>query len=1100
MNTAALFPTDPIRLAEISVCNWGSFQNIHTAKIDPHGTLITGDNGAGKSTFIDGLMALLLPMRGAAFNVAAAQGDKSDRSVMSYVRGSFGADHEGAHTRVKHKRDGAVISGLRALYRSENGNEITLLTILLANAGANSLSELKRIYLVAKGNVRLAAILHELGDGDIRKFNQWLKTQKHITSFDERFKDYQAYYRQCLFMDNENAPALLSRALGLKKIDDLTKLIRELVLEPNSIREEARKIVAEFDDLAHIHARMLDARAQVQYLQDLPNLQEKWQDNQQQVQSLYEQKQALPIYYAQYRAERLREDLAHLSGSLKQVEQDIITKKQHVEYAEAAQEQRHAEYLQAGGERILVLKEQEKNQQKEYDRTFQAAEQYQALCRQLNISDELRGEIFVQHQAQADVHMAELAQAHEMAEQNFSDEAGELRLLDKKIHELENEIVQTEQQKSSLPNKQQQWRDEVQAALNIAPNTLMFIAEMVEVAEEYRDWQGAIERAMGGLRTTLLVPKSEFNKINQWLNSRHLGTHVRVQEVDLDKTQSVEFQEKGYLAKLVWREHVYQNWLRGFLHKKDWICAENMAEFERTPFSMTREGLQHFERGRSEKNDNHKICDKNQWFLGFSNKTRLASLKSELASVKAQKITQAQKREQAREQMNRIAEQQHAWKNLSQIQWANIDLPQKAFELNQTCALIEELSQNQGNMQLAKQRWDEAKQQTQNAQAAFIQAKTQEHGLREKQQNIERELAKYVSQAQGSMRDEVRTLLVKLFEKQNVDEHTLRAKQQHLENLYHKAQTQCADVEKKADRIMSGFRHKAEWQPYAVEWATDVETGLPDYIGYLRYLQNEGLPALVEQQTERLNKHSRQSLITFHEMFRTIQDDTKERIQKINAVLARTEFMQAHHYLRLGSKSEHYPHVKEFQQKFKLAMTSYISDDRDLQFQQLQDVIEILKKHVDSNTLESQRLLDPRYQLDFYADVVDKHDENRVIETLSSSSGKSGGEKEAFAGMIVAASLAYVLTPEGCEHPVYSTVFLDEAFSNTAENVSRRVLRVFKALGLHVNLITPYKNLNIAQESARSVIIAERNSDTHESHLCEMTWEDLNKQRFEGKI
>lgn len=140
-------------------------------------------------------------------------------------------------------------------------------------------------------------------------------------------------------------------------------------------------------------------------------------------------------------------------------------------------------------------------------------------------------------------------------------------------------------------------------------------------------------------------------------------------------------------------------------------------------------------------------------------------------------------------------------------------------------------------------------------------------------------------------------------------------------------------------------------------------------------------------------------------------------------------------------------------------------------------------------------MLDPRYQLEFYADVLDKHNENQVVETLSSSSGKSGGEKEAFAGMIVAASLAYALTPEGHDRPVYCTVFLDEAFSNTAENVSRRVLRVFKELNLHVNLITPYKNLNLARESARSLIIAHRKSDTHESYLSEMTWEEVDKQR-----
>ncbi len=61
MTLSTLFAQGQIRLSEISVFNWGSFHNLHTARIDPEGTLITGDNGAGKSTFIDGLMALLQP-------------------------------------------------------------------------------------------------------------------------------------------------------------------------------------------------------------------------------------------------------------------------------------------------------------------------------------------------------------------------------------------------------------------------------------------------------------------------------------------------------------------------------------------------------------------------------------------------------------------------------------------------------------------------------------------------------------------------------------------------------------------------------------------------------------------------------------------------------------------------------------------------------------------------------------------------------------------------------------------------------------------------------------------------------------------------------
>ena len=78
-----------------------------------------------------------------------------------------------------------------------------------------------------------------------------------------------------LSMQNENAPALLARALGLKKIDDLTTLIREFVLEPSTVRDAARKAVAEFADLVATHNELFDARRQREVLVPLPALQEE---------------------------------------------------------------------------------------------------------------------------------------------------------------------------------------------------------------------------------------------------------------------------------------------------------------------------------------------------------------------------------------------------------------------------------------------------------------------------------------------------------------------------------------------------------------------------------------------------------------------------------------------------------------------------------------------------------------------------------------------------------------------------------------------------------------------------------------------------------
>ncbi|MOA47267.1 hypothetical protein D3C78_1698880 [compost metagenome] len=57
------------------------------------------------------------------------------------------------------------------------------------------------------------------------------------------------------------------------------------------------------------------------------------------------------------------------------------------------------------------------------------------------------------------------------------------------------------------------------------------------------------------------------------------------------------------------------------------------------------------------------------------------------------------------------------------------------------------------------------------------------------------------------------------------------------------------------------------------------------------------------------------------------------------------------------------------------------------------------------------------------------------------------------------------------------------------------MLKVFRELKIHVNLITPYKNLNLARESARSLLIAERDQEKHESRLCEVTWEEIDQQQ-----
>ena len=420
--------------------------------------------------------------------------------------------------------------------------------------------------------------------------------------------------------------------------------------------------------------------------------------------------------------------------------------------------------------------------------------------------------------------------------------------------------------------------------------------------------------------------------------------------------------------------------------------------------------------------------------------------------------------------------------------------------LDKEKAALAMLEQAGGSLQLAKSRWDTAKQLLQDIQKNKEQLKKDEGALETKKDDAEQQAEKYRLVASVGIMDEVRTLLAKRIGAVTLATADQQSKfEKALDTELDKVRSTKSTAENSANGIMGSFRGKDKWQQITVDWLTGLE-GLPDYLEHYFYIEKEGLPELIDQFKERLNKHATQSLARIKTKLESEREDILERIDTINRVLKRTEFKQGSH-LKLGSKREKYPHVQEFERQVRRALSQATSDDHEARFNLLEEVVVILEKASasgTSNNMESLRLLDPRYQMSFFAEEIDSQTSS-VRDVLESSSGKSGGEKESFAGTIVAASLAYVLTPDGFDRPIYCTVFLDEAFSNTAEAVSRRVLRVFKELHIHVNLITPYKNLNLARESARSLLIAERDPERHESHLCEVTWEEIDRRRLMQK-
>ncbi len=1098
----SLFNIGQIRLAELSVFNWGSFNGLHTAAIDSHGTLVTGDNGSGKSTFIDGLMVLLLPAGRATFNVAAAQGDRSDRTLLSYMRGSYGSAHDGSGIRVKNKREGAVVTGLRAFYLGDDGSCITLAAIFWTTQSSNALSDVKRVYVIAKRKLALKEILDAFGEGNARSLKQWLRNDPAITCCDDRFSDYQELYRKLLHMDNKNAPALLSRALGLKKIDDLTGLIRELVLEPSTVKDDARKVVDEFSDLVATHNQLIDARKKKDLLIKLPALEKALKHAEHELGSLMNERDGLATYFAELRYQLWSKKAAALQLALKELSLLIKQISEQEADANTAVEQRHEDYIKAGGDRIEILKNSLNQASEQFDRVTIRSSSYQEDARTLGLNEQLVESQFITNQSQVEERLSRIKDDNRVAQDRFAELSGQLSFYQAGTKETEKEMAEiAARPDSNIDVRFQQLRDELIESLGIDREKCIFIAELIDVHEQHRHWQGAIERALGGLRTTLAVPADHFSMVTRWLNTRHTGLHVRIQVVR-EHSAHTDFKNNGFLRKLVWRKHPYREWLKKHLSRFDLQCVLSTEELDVTAFSMTQQGLMHMEKGRFEKKDQHKIDDRRRWQLGFSNKSRLAILHNDKKTLTQQVAETLGLVENARENLDTINKRESLWKKLREYHWNEINAPYWQLKVSRMQKYLQALEQAGSDLDKARHRWEQAKYELTTIRTIKEQHNRREGESRGKLDDAEEQRKLAMAAAKHGLENVARELLNKRvgtlqendLKKISSLEYQFR---QDIEKSLEKHRAEKSGCEHKAIGIMSSFSQK--WEVIAADWRSDI-LSLNDYLEHLRQLEEEGLPHLVEQFTERLNKHATQSLARIRQRLDSERDDILEKIDTINQVLTRTEFRPGSH-LKLGAKTEKYPHVIEFNRHVLTVLSQATSEDHEARFQQLKLVVEILEKASNpttASTLESMRLLDPRYLMSFYAEELDAKT-HEIRDVLESSSGKSGGEKESFAGTIVAASLAYVLTPDGYDRPVYSTVFLDEAFSNTAEAVSRRVLKVFKALHIHVNLITPYKNLNLARESARSLLIAERDPEKHESHLCEVTWEEVDRRLEEER-
>ncbi len=1088
------------RLQELHLYNWGAFAGRHQAYIDAANTAIIGPTGSGKTTLIDALMTLLCA--NPRYNLASTGGHESDRDLVSYVRGASGPGQgalDSSDSNGHLSRSGRCVTGIAAKLVRDSGEQgiaqdsVLIGAIFWFDGSSSSASDLNKRWCFAQGpRHSLDLWLEEHHSGGARALGKLEKATESLRIFPSK-SAYLARLQSC-FEVGHNAFTLLNRAAGLKQLNSIDDIFRELVLDDHSAFERALEVAKEFDDLATIHAELELANRQYLALLPLREMAQREAQHSERLEELRLLQAALPHWFAaqgvRLWGERVAELFATLGAQQRQIEMD----KAALEQARTHEHTLLETYLRTGGGDIKSLEQLIEAQQKALDQKRKNLKDYQALVRLLALESAapFDAQMLRAHQQQATPALQAL-QAQQAALQEATEAAvTRERNAHAELQQRQDELKAVRARPgSNLPPAFTQFRAALAEQLQLPPDDLPFVAELVEVQKKQHAWRGAIERALGSHRLRILVPPDAMDDALNWVNQRHNHLHVRLLEVR-EPAKPAPFLGDGFAAKLNLKDHAYAGALRQLLAELDLHCVDSAQALRTTPHAMTQEGLMSGKAQHFDKQDQRRIDQ--DWMTGFDNHDRIQQLETQIAEQSRQWESLQKEKLAAQSAQGQAAQLAQLWQQLQALQWDDLDADSVAVELQRLQERLAALLDPQSDTAQAKARWETAKGISSQADAALRKLEQQRAAVQANHDHAQKQQASCAARLAEQPTDAPQpdahslSLLPSALPALDCDQLDTQERKAltDLRLLLEELTRQLNDLH--SDIIRQMARAQKEDRGALTQELQEV-AALSAYLERLRVLEEEDLPAKRTRFQDYLNAASDQGVSTLLSGIDAQVAEITERLDRLNDTLARVDFQQGC-YLQLDPQKVIHPVLQDLHKTLAQLRSERLRDDGgQSHYRALQTMVALLREHATNRrTKAAQALLDARYRLQFAVHVLDRTT-GQVLERRTGSQGGSGGEKEIIASYVLTASLSYALCPQGRNQPLFASIVLDEAFSKSSQAVAARIIQALHEFGLHALFVTPNKELRLLRNHTRSAVLVHRLG--RQATLASLSWQEL---------
>jgi len=1103
----------------MEVYNWGTFDQ-QIFKIAPKGnnSLLTGANGSGKTTFIDALLTLLVPLKNDRFyNQSSGVQKKGDRSEESYVLGHYGdIQKEGDLSATTQKlRNKNTYSVLLASFSNTDEKTITLFQVRHFTNGM-----MKRTFGIAYKSLNIAA---DFSDFDtIRNLKRRLEKlhntgNKKWIEFPDGPGKYAERLREKFGMRSVKALSLFNQVVGIKVLGDLDEFIKTNMLEKRDAENEYHQLKDSFTTLINAKNDIDKAKEQIKQLEPIDSMANQLEDINIKLEKTQNDREIAIYWFAQKGLALANAESKLLEILLQEIEEKISELKSKETELKGKETDLQVQIKSDEvGRQIKDLEKEIVSITKMRAERKKNLDAYNNIIEKLEFKSSTNEKEFVETR-----NLAQEKRNESVIEINKERETLRLAINKKekiKIN-IDNGIEIVKSLKSNNNNiggNSARIREEILRSVGATKEEIPFIGELIKVDDV--DWESSIEKVLHSFALRLIVPEKYYQAVNKYVNGTNLKGRIIYERyasfTSLNTLQDYPADKNLLINKIRFKSRSeYTDWIRNRIIKQfNFICADNLSEFNTLNKAITKEGLIK-RNGRHEKDDRRHISDRKNFVLGWDNKNKIYSWEKEIKKLQAEEEAQIDLVRKIEQKIKSITKLEENLSDLFKLytKFDDIDWTYYAKEIQEKEAQKKTLENTNDKVKALQKQLEKVQSDLVKNEKRIDIRKGKKLTL-----NNKWESAKLLISTQSTLLDQ--------FSEDHPDLSDFAAGNELLNEINYRnfSSTQKAfqeniknenqDLKEKRNRLnikvstkINAFINPPEkillkfksWRSDVSHFSTSLEF-ISEYQKKYKDLVEEDLPSFEEKFNNYLQTTIEDKVANFKFFFDKWSDDIKENISSLNYSLKGIDFSShpTTTFIQLNAQTKSDDNIKAFRKSLIESIPNFkeFENSIDAQKNHFNKKIEPFIRQLE-NEKWREKIMDVRSWFKYNAEEINRETSKRT-KTYTGMGQLSGGEKAQLTYTILGSAIAYQfgLTKEGMQTNSFRFIAIDEAFKAQDEEKAKYLINLCKQLHLQLLVVTPSDNIHIVENDISFVHYVERRNDKI-SWLYDMPIEQFQEEK-----